>query len=150
MEFKSMEEIRLFALKKEEEAVVFYRECMEKTTRQEMKAAFLEMAKEEEKHRDILKKLNTDVLEERTVQEVTDLKISDYLVDIEFSENMDYSGLLVLAMKREEKSHKLYLDLAKKTTDPAVRKVFEGLAQEELKHKNRLEKEYDDVVMRWN
>jgi len=53
-------------------------------------------------------------------------------------------------MKREEKAHDLYTELAAKGRDPHVVKLFQMLAQEELKHKNRIEKEYDEEVLRDN
>jgi rubrerythrin len=42
------------------------------------------------------------------------------------------------------------MDLMSKTGDQHMKNVLEKLAKEELKHKNRLQAEYDDVVMRWN
>ena len=53
-------------------------------------------------------------------------------------------------MKREEKSYKLYTSLAQQGKDPSIAKLFQLLAQEELKHKNRLEKEYDEVILKEN
>jgi len=47
-------------------------------------------------------------------------------------------------MKREEKSLKLYNELAGKTEKGSLAKVFQILAQEEAKHKLKLETLYDD------
>jgi len=63
---------------------------------------------------------------------------------------MSYKDLLTLAMKREESSHALYTDLIRQGDDPSVQKLFQVLAQEELKHKLKLEKEYDDLLSHEN
>jgi len=60
------------------------------------------------------------------------MKRSDYLVDTPFEKGMPYAELLRLAMKREEKSLKLYNDLAKKTDDKELVKTFQMLHQKQL------------------
>ena len=115
-----------------------------------MKKAFLEMADEEKKHVRMLENFRPDHVEKVKLNKIPNLKISDYLVDSEFSPDMSYQNLLILAMKREEKSYRLYTVLAEKGEDPSLQKLFQILAQEELKHKNRLEKEYDDHVLMEN
>jgi hypothetical protein len=45
------------------------------------------------------------------------MKIGDYLTDVEFSSDMEYRDILVLAMKREERSKSLRTDLAERTDD---------------------------------
>ena len=47
-----------------------------------------------------------------SAKQVTDLKIVDYLVDIMPSPDMDYQEALIVAMRREKASFKLYNDLA--------------------------------------
>jgi len=79
-------------------------------------------------------------------KKIEDLKISDYLVDITYEPGMTYNDLLKLAMKREEKAYKFYSTNAQRIQDSTVAKSFEILAQEELIHKNILEKLYDDFL----
>ena len=50
-------------------------------------------------------------------QKVLDLKIGDYLVDVEPTDHMDYQQALVVAMKKEKKAFKMYIDLAGATDD---------------------------------
>ena len=57
---------------------------------------------------------------------------------------MPYSDILRLAMKREEKALRLYNELAEKTDEGSLTKVFHMLAQEEAKHKLALETLHDD------
>jgi rubrerythrin len=115
-----------------------------------MKEAFLEMAGEEEKHVKMLDSFKPKTVEQVRIQAIPDLQISDYLVDMDFTPDMKYQDLLILAMKREEAAHNLYLKLAHEQGDPEVIKLFNILAQEEAKHKNRLEQEYDETVLKNN
>jgi len=135
-----------FALEKENEAVDFYEQCSGLTTRSGMKEAFKEMADEERKHVRMLENIKPASIQKMSIQEIPNLKISDYLVDMKFTPGMSYRDLLILAMKREEKSVALYTSLKEKGGDPNIVKLFQILAQEELKHKNRLEREFDDAM----
>jgi len=49
--------------------------------------------------------------------------------------------ILELAITREEIANRLFLELAARTKNPELRKVFEELADEELEHKAKLELE---------
>lgn len=49
--------------------------------------------------------------------------------------------ILELAITREEVANRLFLELASRTKNPEIRKVFEELADEELEHKSKLELE---------
>jgi len=56
---------------------------------------------------------------------------------------MTYTDLLVVGMKKEETSRRLYADLAAVAEKQEFRDIFLKLAQEEAKHKLRFEFEYD-------
>ena len=60
---------------------------------------------------------------------------------------MSYADLLRMAIKNEEKSESLYTSTAQSVTDPPLKKLLMVLAQEETKHKKRLEKIYDDEIL---
>ncbi len=60
------------------------------------------------------------------------------------SDEMTYQDALLIAIKKEKAAFKLYTDLAKSSDDENVKHLFESLAQEEAKHKLRLETIYDD------
>jgi len=150
MDLKEFQKIMDFALEKEKEAVQFYKMCSEMTDQSNMKEVFLEMSHEEEKHVNMIRNFKPGSIERGKLDIVPNLKISDYLVDMEFSKDMNFQQLLILAMKREEKSIQLYTALAESNSDENVVKLFRMLAQEELRHKNRIEKEYDDIVLSQN
>jgi rubrerythrin len=82
------------------------------------------------------------------IEKVPNLKISDYLVDAELRPDISYADILRIAMKREERSVKLYTDLTEKNIDKNLNNLFAFLIQEESKHKYALEKIYDDEVLK--
>lgn len=143
-------EIIEFAREKEVEAVEFYQHCSKTAEKPAMQEVFLELADEEKRHVKMLDRFDPEKVEKMQIKDVPDMKISDYLVDLEFRPDMDYQELLILAMKREEASYKLYTKMSADGTSPEVIKLFKVLAQEELRHKNRIQREYDEVILRDN
>ena len=149
-EFKSIDDILDFAINNEQQAVDFYTELAETSKNDEMKAVFTQFAREEMGHKARLTRIKEDGAFTMRQEKVLDLKMSDYLVDVEPRPNMSYEEALVLAMKREKNAFKLYTNLAAQAPTDDLKKIFQSLAIEESKHKLRFEIEYDEVVMREN
>ena len=82
------------------------------------------------------------------VEKVLDLRISDFMVEVKFRPDMSYDEILRMAMKMEELSLKLDNDLKDSNTDEGIKKLFAFLAGEEAKHKLRLEKIYDEEILK--
>lgn len=148
MTFQSTDEILAYAIDKEKEAVAFYTELSEKDNFASVKETFLNFAGEEQKHADLLQGFsdNKASIENYEIKSIPDLKISDYLVDIEYEEGMFMNDIIRLAMKREEQAVKLYRDMAARTDNADLAKVLQILIQEEAKHKLALETMYDDFL----
>lgn len=149
-EFVSINDILDFAIENEQLAVDFYNQLAGNSKNEEMKAVFMQFAKEEMGHKARLSKIKEEGSFNIRTQEVLDLKMSDYLVDVEPRADLSYEEALVLAMKREKSAFKLYTRLAEKAPDDNLKKIFNSLAIEESKHKLRFEVEYDEYVMREN
>ncbi|MBU8910909.1 MAG: ferritin family protein, partial [Desulfobacterales bacterium] len=132
----------------EKEAVEFYTSLAKEATRASLKQTFEGFAKEEEKHVSLLSDMtaNKEKIDSYKFKEITDLKISDYMVETEYKEGMPMPEILKIAMKREENAVKLYTNLAGKTDHEDAKKVFMILVQEESKHKLILETMYDDYL----
>lgn len=143
----TFESIISFAIEKEKEAAELYNRLGDTAKKQEAKIMFKELEGEEVKHKRFFEGLKEEKIPDLTLRQVTDLKISDYLVDVTFKSDMGYQDILILAMKREESSIKLYSDMAAKIQDPKMNKLLKFMAQEEAKHKLRLETEYDKNVL---
>ncbi len=79
---------------------------------------------------------------------VVDLQILDRVEDVRLSEDATYEEVLIFAGKREKETHEYYLELSARLSNTAAGDAFRKLADEELGHKNRIEKEYESVIMR--
>jgi len=147
-EFGSVDELLDFAIKNEVEAYEFYTDLAGKVDKPSMCKVFEELAGEEAGHKEKLLAIKEGKLMMPAKQKIMDLKIADYLVDIEPDPNkLDYQGALILAMKNEKAAFKLYTDLAEATDDDELGAILLAFAQEEAKHKLKLEIEYDDYVL---
>jgi len=140
-------EILSFAIEKEEEAAEFYDQLAAKVSASEMRRVFHEFARDERSHRAKLERIRDGGRLEPSTGRITDLKIADYLEDVEPGIDTNYQQALIIAMKREKRSYDLYSTLAEAVKDEALRQTFLALAQEEARHKLRLEAEYDDMVL---
>jgi len=146
MSFGSFNEILEFAIEREEEARQFYQDLAAKMERPHMRSVFEDFAREEAGHKAKLTAIREGKLDKPKLTKILNLKIGDYLVDIEPAATMDYQQALVLAMKREKAAFRLYTDLAGRIDDEKHRSIFLMLAQEEAKHKLRFELEYDEMI----
>jgi len=148
--FGSADEALDFAIEREQEAADFYTDLAGKVKNPDMRKVFDGFSKEEMGHKAKLQGVKKGKRLTQGDRNVTDLKIADYLVDVEPEPGMDYREALILAMKKEKAAFRLYSDLASSAGDAEVRDLFHALAQEEAKHKLRFELEYDDEVLKWN
>ena len=150
MEFKDLNQILDFAIDKEKEAAEFYLNISQQEQFSGKQQMLKEFAGEERKHQALLEDLKAGrvgrQLDDYKFKWITDIKRSDYVVEIEYQPGLGYDELLLLAMKREEKALKLYNTmLSNAQTDEQI-KVFKMLCQEEAKHKLALETMYDDFM----
>lgn len=152
MDKKKFNEILNFAVEREQEAVRFYQELQKMAQFKEQQSLLSEFENIERSHIVMVENIRKNVLEniDAPLPDIENLAISDYLIDVEPSENMTYQDILIVAMKREEKAQKLYSDLADKTVDRETKKLFSKLASEESKHKLYFEKLYDEVILSEN
>jgi rubrerythrin len=147
--FESADEILGFAINEEEEAARFYSQLADSIDGP-ISQVFRDFAKEEEGHKRKLVAVKAGKEFAPVEGKIMDLKIGDYLVDVEPEGKLDYQKALVIAMKKEKAAFKLYTKLSESTEDENLRNLMLALAQEEAKHKLRLEIEYDDNILREN
>ncbi len=148
--FKSVDEILDFAIKNEERAFEFYTKLASKMEVPSMSDIFLSFADEEKKHKERLLEIKAGKMLNAAKEKVLDLKIGDYLVDVDSSsEDLDYQKALILAMKREKAAFRMYTNLAERV-EGGLKDTFQSLAQEEAKHKLRFEIEYDEYILKEN
>jgi rubrerythrin len=148
MDEKKFKEIIKLAIKKEIKAFNFYTKASKMSKLSGGKDLFSDLAKEEVGHRKLLEKLDMKKIFQAKIEKVPDLKISTYLTDAEFKPDMPYADTLRMAIKMEERALKLYTNMNKSNKDENLKKLFTLLANEEAKHKLRLEKIYDDEILK--
>lgn len=146
----SFEDILDFAIEKEEEAYQMYSKWAEKVSNSGVKEQLKLFAAMEAGHKAKLQKLKQGSLEQSvahlSTNDVVDLKISDYMIDVEAKPDMTYQDALIIAMKQEKAAYRLYTDIAKSISNQAIKDLFLALAQEEARHKLAFEVEYDDYL----
>jgi len=148
-EYGKVENIIDFAINEEISANKFYLGLAAKMTNPVMRKVFEDYAAEELGHKAKLEDIKKGKAIE-TGGKIIDLKISDFAVDAEPSDDMDYQDALILAMKKEKAAFKLYSALAELEENEDRKKIFLKLAQEEAKHKMQFEIEYDDEILKKN
>ena len=143
----SVDEILDYAIDQEQQAADFYANLAGRAEKAGMKAILLDFAEEEKRHKERLLAVKNGEHELTPEQEVLDLKISDYLVEVDATDDISYQDALIVAMKRERAAYELYRDMAEKIPESNLREVFVGLAKEEARHKLFFESEYDERVL---
>jgi rubrerythrin len=141
-----VEEILLFAIRKEADAAMAYRIAADRAN-PGVKKFFEELAEEEEKHKNRLEKFDVKKIGRIKLKETKGLGLSERMEDIPFGPQLTYEELLRIAIKNEEKSLRLYTSTAKLVTDSNLKKLLLILAKEESTHKERLEKIYDEQIL---
>lgn len=142
------------AVKVEEQSISLYTIALKNSKYPSSKVFLKQLVEDETGHKNKLEAIlkNKEKLSELgshggTIQ---DLKIVDMLEETPLSEGADYEAILVYAAKREKSTYDYYKTLALGLRGTKMGELFSKLAQEELFHKNKLEKEYDECVLMEN
>lgn len=137
-----------FAIDFEVENRKFYEECAKNTVHTDLKQVFLELAKEEKKHENIVRQLKenkeVDEVESGILPKAKEAfnKIADNMPtgeDIMAEKQVD---VYKKAIDLESKSYEFYTEKAEESDSELVKKTFKRLAEEEKKH----EKIMDNIV----
>jgi len=140
-EIKTIDDILDFAIVREIEANRIYLEFAKRMKNPIMKRIFESFAGEELEHK---AQLELEVMKRGRVPK--DFKITRYLVAGDLSGDMDYRDVLIMAIKKEKTSFRLYVDLAAAAEDEQVKETFTALAEQEARHKVRFEIEYEKLT----
>ncbi|MCX6231470.1 MAG: ferritin family protein [Bacteroidetes bacterium] len=149
-EFENINDILDFAINEEQAAVDLYTKLAENASSSDVKTVFTDFAREEINHKKRLMEIKENGLFDMKAESVTDLKISDYTLNVSPSPTMTYAEALVYAMKKEKAAYKLYTKLAERAPNDNLKNIFLALAAEESKHKLSFEIEYDEHILREN
>jgi rubrerythrin len=143
----SIKEIIEFAIEREIDANKLYMYFANRIENASMRKLFEELAAEELEHK---AKLETEATKREKVvaaRSESEFNILDYyIVEVDPQLDVDYEDSLLLGMKKEKVSYRLYMDMASGVQDRELREMFLWLAGEEAKHKMRFEIDYDDLI----
>jgi rubrerythrin len=146
-EFGSDDEILQFAIGREVTSNQFYTDLAQEMDNATMRLLFENFAKEELRHKAILE---LEVMKRGLVVpaaiDTDDLDQTDVMVAIDPQIGIDYQNALILAINKEAKSFRLYVELAAIVKDKQSRETLLSLAQEEAKHELRFEIEYGAAI----
>ena len=143
------------AVKIEEMSYFLYSKAYAKMTLHSAKVLLRELAQTELDHKEKLLaimqgKADVSQLGSPTGR-IENLKIVDFKEKPALSEDADYPTLLLFAAQQEKETYEHYQSLAAGPFAryfPNAGQLFSKLAEEELIHKNRLEREYDEHVLK--
>jgi rubrerythrin len=144
-EFESDSEILELAISREIDAYKFFMIMASRSLRPELRTVFEELAAEELEHK---AKLELEIMKTGRVLTATEhpeLK-NDEDEAVITQLDMDYKHMLRLCIQKEDASFRLYVDMAGRVTSEEAYETFLALAEEEVKHKIRFEKEYEALL----
>ncbi len=143
------QEILTTAIEREIEAHQLYLEMSERVENPRAQELLQELAAQEQGHRRRLEALlESGVSPEKLARQskrIEDLGITDFLQETPLDEHSDVQQVLIVAGKREAGSHDLYSALASIADDEETEALFRFLAEQELEHKHRIERLYEDL-----
>lgn len=148
-----MEEIKIAALidmaiGREEEAFAFYLNLEEKVEDPTAKETLQFLSKEERKHKEFLERYRQGGLGPETLRmtDVVDYKIAEYLTSPDIQKNIESKDVYLVAAHRELNSYNFYQSLAQMHSDGNIKTLFLRMANEEKKHKEKVEYLYANTA----
>jgi rubrerythrin len=145
---KRVSDILEIAIEREEDAYDFYMDIHSKVIDADVKDTLEFIAGEEKKHKAFLVRYRDGELGETALRmsDVVEYKISEYLEEPEVDENTKPEDVYLVASHRELRSHHFYTGLANLHSDGDLREMLLKMANEELKHKEKMEYLYANTA----
>jgi rubrerythrin len=144
--FEADEDILKFAIDREAKANRFYVALAQRMANHEMREVFEMLAQDELEHK---ARLELEMMKAgKVVASDTDTNRFEahYGPDAEPMLHMDYKNALAIAIDKENTSFRLYADWLVSAENEEQREMLLSLAEEEAKHKARLEIEYEMLI----
>ena len=151
MNFESLNDVLTFAIRKEHDARELYLTFRDMIKDPGAKTLLQELADQELGHKNMLEhSLKQGKVDEiGGKREIRELHLSDHMVADEIGPDSSPQDVMLHAMKMEQASYNLYSTLLDNYQATQLEEVLAKLTKEELKHKEILEREYDEHFMQW-
>ncbi|MBN2079709.1 MAG: ferritin family protein [Spirochaetes bacterium] len=148
MENKTMEDVIGKAITREEEAFAFYTNLLKTVDDATAKDALQFLADEEKKHRDFLVAYRDGKVggEKLRLSEVVDYKIAQFIEAPDIEKDMQSRDVYLVASHRELNSYNFYKGLSEMQPDGEVKDMLLRMANEEMKHKEKVEYLYANTA----
>lgn len=151
MQFATLKDALTYAMDKEKNAHELYLLFRGKVKDDAAKALLKELADQEMGHWKMIR----EALESGSIEGVgakakgRDPQVSDTMVEIELTPNSSPQDIMVFAMQMEKKALDFYGSLRDRYRGTDLEALFSRLALEEMRHKEILEKEYEQHFAQW-
>ena len=145
---KTIADVIDLAIQREEEAYDFYMDIHAKVQDASVRDTVQFIAGEEKKHRAFLVQYRdgnygADALR---MTDVVEYRIAEYLEEPEITKDSSSEEVYLIAAHRESRSHQFYTELANMHADSELKTVLVKMANEELKHKEKMEYLYSNTA----
>ena len=145
---KTVAEILDMAIEREEVAYDFYMDIYETVEDAIVRETVEFIAREEKKHKAFLVsykagKYGADSLR---MAHVVEYKLAEYLEEPEVTQKSSREEIYLVAAHREARSHQFYSELANMHGDSKLKNMLQKMANEELKHKEKMEYLYSNTA----
>lgn len=145
-----IEDFIQMAIEREERAYNFFHDAVARMEYEGTKVMLEELGKEELRHKAMLTKALKEGVVEHIGTDVSprDLKLSSTLVTPQLTERSTPQDLLIIAMRMEEASIEFYQTIQPHMRGSGFEELIARLVKEEQKHKERIEREYDEHYLK--
>ncbi len=136
------------AIKKEVQSQLLYTDLSQKARDEAAREAFQEMVRQEIAHQELLEQYQRGELPAGALNmnETVDYHLAEHLDKADISPDMQLKDVFMLAAVREMAAHDFYAGLAEIHPAGEVKRLLEGLAAQELEHKQKVETLYTEVA----
>ncbi len=136
------------AIANEEEANRFYTKLAESVADKAARETLLYLAKEELGHKNYLMRYRQEsfITNATRIDEVPDCKVTEFIGSPGIKYDMESKDAFLLASARELNSYNLYVGMASIHPEGEIRNMLLKMANEELKHKEKVEYLYSNTA----
>lgn len=145
---KRVSDIIAIAIKREEEAYDFYLDIHAKVADPSLRQTLEFIAGEEKKHKAFLVSYRDGNLGTKALKmsDFIDYKVSEYLEEPDIDGELKPEDVYLVASHRELRSFHFYTELANLHADGEIKEMLLKMANEELKHKEKMEYLYANTA----
>ena len=145
---KRVSDIIAIAIKREEEAYAFYLDIHAKVADPSLRQTLEFIAGEEKKHKAFLVSYKDGEYgaDSLRLADVVEYKLAEYLEEPEITKETKREDVYLIASHRESRSHQFYTKLANMHDENNVKEMLLKMANEELKHKEKMEYLYANAA----